>query len=131
MSSSQNTEGRSFTPEEACSPPPPSASGASAVYHPELDPGRARFTLWGARGSTPTPGARYLRHGGNTSCLSVVAGDEQFIFDAGSGIRDLGFEIVASPRRKAHLFVTHTHWDHIQGFPFFSPAYMPGFEILI
>jgi phosphoribosyl 1,2-cyclic phosphodiesterase len=100
-------------------------------YHPELDPGRACFTLWGARGSTPTPGGRFLRHGGNTSCLSVLYGEEQFIFDAGSGIRELGFEILAGPRRKAQLFITHTHWDHIQGFPFFSPAYTPGFEIII
>jgi phosphoribosyl 1,2-cyclic phosphodiesterase len=107
------------------------SSSQEAGYHPEIDPCRARFTLWGARGSTPTPGARFLRHGGNTSCFSVELGGEQFIFDAGSGIRELGFEILASPSRKAHLFITHTHWDHIQGFPFFSPAYVPGFEITI
>ena len=63
--------------------------------------------------------------------MSVVLGDEQFIFDAGSGIRDLGVEVLGTARRKLHLFITHTHWDHIQGFPFFAPAYVPGFEITI
>jgi len=113
---------------------PTPATGATApseYFAPALDTSCARFSLWGARGSTPTPGARYLRHGGNTSCMSVVLGDEQFIFDAGSGIRDLGLDVINSSRRKLHLFVTHTHWDHIQGFPFFTPAYLPGFEITI
>lgn len=103
----------------------------SSTFAPVLDTTRLRYTLWGSRGSTPTPGARFLRHGGNTSCMSVVLGDEQFIFDAGSGIRELGLEVLQSTRRKLHLFVTHTHWDHIQGFPFFAPAYVPGFEITI
>lgn len=102
-----------------------------AHYAPKLDSSRARFNLWGTRGSTPTPGARFLRHGGNTSCLSVSIGDEIFVFDAGSGIRDLGIELMNNKRRKVHLFITHTHWDHIQGFPFFAPAYVPGFEIII
>jgi phosphoribosyl 1,2-cyclic phosphodiesterase/CheY-like chemotaxis protein len=104
-------------------------SGAS--FMPVLDTTRARFTLWGTRGSTPTPGAQFLRHGGHTSCMSIVLGDEQFIFDAGSGIRELGLEVMNTKRRKLHLFITHTHWDHIQGFPFFAPAYTPGFEITI
>jgi len=108
-----------------------SSEAPEGCYLPELDTTRARFTLWGTRGSTPTPGARFLRHGGNTSCMSIVLGDEQFIFDAGSGIRDLGIEVLNSSRRKLHLFITHTHWDHIQGFPFFAPAYAPGFEIVI
>ena len=59
------------------------------AFAPALDTTRLRATIWGTRGSTPTPGARFLRHGGNTSCMSVVLGDEQFIFDAGSGIREL------------------------------------------
>ena len=63
--------------------------------------------------------------------MSVVLGDEQFIFDAGSGIRELGLDLLNSQRRNLHLFITHTHWDHIQGFPFFAPAYTPGFEITI
>jgi CheY-like chemotaxis protein/phosphoribosyl 1,2-cyclic phosphodiesterase len=101
------------------------------AFAPGLDTSRLRCTLWGTRGSTPTPGARFLRHGGNTSCMSVVLGDEQFVFDAGTGIRELGFEVLSSPRRKLHLFITHTHWDHIQGFPFFAPAYIKGFDITI
>lgn len=58
-------------------------------------------------------------------------GDELIIFDAGSGIRDLGIEVMAGKVRKLHLFITHTHWDRIQGFPFFIPAYVPGFELTI
>jgi len=103
----------------------------SAAFAPVLDTTRLRFTVWGTRGSTPTPGARFLRHGGHTSCMSVVLGNEQFIFDAGSGIRELGLEVLSTERRKLHLFITHTHWDHIQGFPFFAPAYTPGFDITI
>jgi phosphoribosyl 1,2-cyclic phosphodiesterase/ActR/RegA family two-component response regulator len=100
-------------------------------YCPVLDTTRPRFTFWGVRGSTPTPGARFLRTGGNTSCFSVASGEEIFIFDAGTGIRDLGLDLLCGPPRKLHLFVTHTHWDHIQGFPFFAPAYVPGFDVVI
>jgi len=112
-------------------PAPTVDAPTDECYAPLLDTSRARFNLWGTRGSTPTPGARFLRHGGNTSCLSIALGDEQFIFDAGSGIRDLGIDLLSSGCRKVHLFITHTHWDHIQGFPFFAPAYVPGFEIVI
>ena len=110
-----------------------STTAATSVetYNPRLDTNRAHFTLWGTRGSTPTPGGRCERHGGNTSCMSLTVGDNVFIFDAGSGIRELGLEIMAGTRRKLHLFITHTHWDHIQGFPFFVPAYVPGFSIAI
>ena len=108
-----------------------STAAGNATFAPVLDTTRLRFTLWGTRGSTPTPGARFLRHGGHTSCMSVVLGEEQFIFDAGSGIRELGFDVLNTPRRNLHLFITHTHWDHIQGFPFFAPAYTPGFTITI
>jgi CheY-like chemotaxis protein len=103
----------------------------SAPYVPVFDSAGNRFALWGCRGSTPTPGARFLRHGGNTSCFCVTYGDEKYIFDAGSGIRELGAEIAKGKRRRLHLFITHTHWDHIQGFPFFAPAYLPDFEITI
>ncbi|MEO8353122.1 MAG: response regulator, partial [Chthoniobacteraceae bacterium] len=105
--------------------------GAPDVFIPEFDEWGNRYALWGSRGSTPTPGARFLRCGGNTSCFAVTYGAEKFIFDAGSGIRDLGTEVMAGRRRKIHLFITHTHWDHIQGFPFFVPAYVPGFEITV
>jgi CheY-like chemotaxis protein/phosphoribosyl 1,2-cyclic phosphodiesterase len=101
------------------------------AYVPEFDEWGNRFALWGCRGSTPTPGAKFLRHGGNTSCFCVTHGEEKYIFDAGSGIRELGAEVMQGKQRKLHLFITHTHWDHIQGFPFFVPAYAPGFEITV
>ena len=63
--------------------------------------------------------------------MSLRVGDELIIFDAGTGIRDLGIEIMGGDIRKVHLFVTHTHWDHIQGFPFFLPAYTPGYQIVV
>ncbi len=102
-----------------------------SAFLPGLDPLRTELTLWGTRGSIPTPGTRFVRHGGNTSCMAIRQGDEIFVFDAGSGIRELGLDLVGSPIRKVHLFITHTHWDHIQGFPFFAPAYAPGFSITI
>lgn len=85
--------------------------------------------FWGTRGSIPTPGRRTEKYGGNTTCLEVRADDEIVIFDAGSGIRELGLawidEFTDKPTQ-ASIFFTHLHWDHIQGFPFFSPAYLPG-----
>ncbi len=100
-------------------------------FCPVLDTSHGTMSLWGTRGSTPTPGARFLRHGGNTSCLSIAHEGEVFIFDAGSGIRDLGQELMGGTVMKLNLFVTHTHWDHIQGFPFFMPAYSQDFEIAV
>jgi CheY-like chemotaxis protein len=115
-----------------------SASDMSALavpmgepYRPTLEAEHGKLTLWGTRGSIPTPGPQFLRHGGNTSCMSLEVGEEIFIFDAGSGIRDLGNALMKGPPRKLHLFITHTHWDHIQGFPFFTPAYVPGFEVTV
>ena len=68
--------------------------------------------------------------GGNTSCVEVRAGEQHLIFDVGSGIRNLGLELMKGPfgrgQGTAHIFISHTHWDHIQGFPFFVPAYVPG-----
>ncbi len=68
--------------------------------------------------------------GGNTSCVEVRAGDAEFILDCGSGIRMLGMDLLKGPFGKgqgeAHIFITHTHWDHVQGLPFFNPAYIPG-----
>ena len=96
-----------------------------------LDTPSGKIILWGTRGSSPTPGGRFIRHGGHTSCLSVIHDGMHLIFDAGSGIRELGRELMAEPAQQLHLFITHTHWDHILGFPFFPPAYTPGWEIEI
>jgi phosphoribosyl 1,2-cyclic phosphodiesterase len=82
--------------------------------------------IWGARGSVPTPAAENLRVGGNTACVEVkAAGGESFIFDAGTGIRNLGLARAAHPdqQRDLHIFLTHFHWDHLQGLPFFTPLY--------
>jgi phosphoribosyl 1,2-cyclic phosphodiesterase len=82
--------------------------------------------FWGTRGSIPTPGHKTRKYGGNTSCVELNFDDSLFICDGGTGLRELGVELVS--RRKAekidaHMFFSHTHWDHIQGFPFFIPAY--------
>ena len=101
------------------------------AYRPTLATARGYWRMWGTRGSIPVSGPRFARHGGNTSCLEIRAGDDLCILDAGSGIRDLGLELAKQGPRKVPLLIGHTHWDHIQGFPFFSPAYVPGFEFEI
>lgn len=83
--------------------------------------------FWGVRGSIPTPGPSTSKFGGNTSCVEVEVDGARFICDAGSGIRELGLELMASHDGPVvgHLLFSHMHWDHIQGFPFFGPAYVP------
>ena len=99
------------------------------VFNPKQRAEHGYFRLWGTRGSIPVSGPDYIRHGGNTSCMEIGCGDDRIIFDAGSGIRELGLSVMSDPPRKIHLFITHTHWDHIQGFPFFLPSFVSGFEI--
>ncbi len=83
--------------------------------------------FWGTRGSIPTPGFRTRKYGGNTSCVEMRIDGTLFICDGGTGLRELGIDLMRrSPTAiKAHLFFSHPHWDHIQGFPFFTPAYAP------
>ncbi|MFN3198023.1 MAG: MBL fold metallo-hydrolase [Bradymonadia bacterium] len=89
-------------------------------------------TFWGVRGSIATPGASTVRYGGNTPCLEIRAGGQLLIFDAGTGIRGLGAKLMREGGLvEAHLFFTHLHWDHIQGFPFFTPAFVPGNQLTI
>ena len=79
--------------------------------------------FWGVRGSIACPSPRHVGFGGNTSCLEVIAGEQRIVLDAGTGIRGLGHEFSRDDVRSAHLLLTHTHWDHISGFPFFGPAF--------
>lgn len=85
-----------------------------------------RVTFWGVRGSIPTPGPSTLGIGGNTSCVEVRVGDQVVIFDGGTGLRGLGEKLLREMPVTAHLFFSHVHWDHIQGFPFFTPAFVKG-----
>ena len=85
--------------------------------------------FWGVRGSVPTPGPTTVRYGGNTSCVEVRLGGQVIVLDAGTGIRLLGDALAsefADESIALSLLISHTHWDHIQGLPFFSPAYSPG-----
>ena len=82
--------------------------------------------FWGARGSIPSPSADTVQHGGNTSCVEIRADNQLLILDAGSGIRRLGAALddeFGTQGFEATLLISHTHWDHIQGLPFFAPAY--------
>ncbi|MBF2078957.1 MAG: MBL fold metallo-hydrolase [Synechococcales cyanobacterium T60_A2020_003] len=87
-----------------------------------------QFTVrfWGVRGSIACPGPETVRYGGNTSCIEVKVGGHRLIFDGGTGLRVLGQSLLAEMPLTAHMFFTHSHWDHIQGFPFFVPAFIPG-----
>ena len=94
----------------------------------------ARLRFWGVRGSIPTPGPHTIHYGGNTSCVELRADGELIVLDAGSGIRPLGIhlrdEFKDNPIQLS-LLISHTHWDHIQGFPFFVPAYDPKNQVRI
>ncbi len=90
---------------------------------------RVKLRFWGVRGSIPTPGPETAFYGGNTSCVELQADGETVILDAGSGLRPLGDTLIKESGGiplNLHLLVSHTHWDHIQGFPFFRPAYQPS-----
>lgn len=83
-----------------------------------------KLTVWGARGSTPVSGPEYLVYGGDTTCLEVrTRTNEVIILDAGTGIRALGKQLLAENFRDFHMLLTHAHWDHQLGFPFFKPLY--------
>ena len=95
-----------------------------------------KVKFWGVRGSIPCPGPKTAKYGGNTSCIQIKTDlDYQIIIDAGTGIRSLAGSLLSDPTvkkpLKIFLFLTHTHWDHIMGFPFFTPIYIPDSEITI
>jgi phosphoribosyl 1,2-cyclic phosphodiesterase len=105
----------------------------STIHYP-LIPSMSKledqFTIhfWGVRGSIACPGAATVRYGGNTPCVEMLVGGYRLIFDAGTGIHVLGQSLLHQLPVSGHLFFSHSHWDHIQGFPFFSPAFMEGNE---
>jgi len=96
-----------------------------------------KLKLWGVRGSIPSPGPQTMKYGGNTVCLELrfKAADRLIIIDAGSGIRELGNYLMSHDLPKGpirtEIYLTHTHWDHIMGFLFFTPIYIPGTKIKI
>jgi len=91
-----------------------------------------RLKFWGVRGSVPVPAADYLEYGGNTTCIEINTGDGVIIIDAGTGIRRLGMKLqeeAGGAKLALNLLLTHFHWDHIQGLPFFTPLYSAQNEI--
>ncbi len=87
--------------------------------------------FWGVRGSIPCPGPDTVRYGGNTPCVAMRAGGEHLVFDGGTGLRMLGDHLRGRDDLRLTLFFSHIHWDHIQGFPFFVPAFTPGNRLRI
>jgi phosphoribosyl 1,2-cyclic phosphodiesterase len=104
------------------------ARKAAPTAAKEQRPAPTRVKFWGVRGSIPTPGPTTVKYGGNTSCVEVRANGQIIILDAGTGLRLLGRHLVAefgTQPLDLTLLLTHTHWDHIQGLPFFQPVYKP------
>lgn len=91
-----------------------------------------KIRFWGVRGSIAAPGKSTLRYGGNTTCIEVRGDDGTLvILDAGTGIFPLSQALLKQMPVQANIFITHTHWDHIQGLPFFTPLYIPGNSVRI
>jgi len=94
-----------------------------------------KVRFWGVRGSIAAPGPETIRYGGNTPCITLERGRDLLILDAGTGLRKLGLTLQAEATGRGPLdldmLITHTHWDHIQGFPFFVPAYVPGNKVQV
>ncbi len=99
----------------------------------EMVSDRLAVHYWGVHGTLPVPGGAYTRYGGNTPCVSVeVSGEPLYVFDCGSGIKKLSDKVMASTsgeRVSARVFISHTHWDHINTIPFFAPLYIRGNQI--
>ncbi|MBI4657450.1 MAG: MBL fold metallo-hydrolase [Verrucomicrobia bacterium] len=103
-----------------------------------MDNPKIKAIFWGVRGSIPCPGPATVKYGGNTPSIELRfpgAGNRLIIIDAGSGIRELGNYLMTHDQRKGpiktEIYLSHTHWDHISGFPFFTPIYVPGSSIKV
>lgn len=90
-----------------------------------------KIKFWGCRGSIPVPDGRMIKYGGNTCCVEIDFGSRILIIDAGTGIRKLGEDLLKRKILDIDIFITHSHWDHIQGFPFFTPIYSKESNISI
>jgi len=91
-----------------------------------------KIKFWGVRGSIPTPGPSTVKYGGNTTCIEIRTNDNDLIIlDAGTGIHTLAQNLLKEMPIQAHIFISHTHWDHIQGLPFFIPIFIPNNQIKI
>jgi ribonuclease BN (tRNA processing enzyme)/FixJ family two-component response regulator len=98
-------------------------------YIPENLEHTSYIKFWGTRGSNPVAGPEYVRFGGNTCCLEIRHGKDLVIIDAGTGIRSLGSILEITKNTPFHILFSHTHWDHLLGFPFFKPIYHPDSEV--
>ena len=89
-----------------------------------------KVRFWGVRGSIPSPGPDTVRYGGNTTSIEITTdAGHTIIFDAGTGIRRLGLKLMEEGKQEVAICLSHTHWDHIQGLPFFVPLFVPGKDI--
>jgi len=114
-----------FEPEQQTS------KDKSATYRPKTHDPHSYIKFWGTRGSNSVSGPEYIRYGGNTICLEVCHGEDLVLIDAGSGIRPLGHTLDTNKLKTIHLFLSHTHWDHVIGFPFFKPIYESDVQVVI
>lgn len=104
----------------------PNLSTSEAPENASTSAGEFSVHFWGVRGSIPAPGSETVRYGGNTSCIEMRVGGKRLILDGGTGLRVLGKHLLQHMPVEAYMLFTHSHWDHIQGFPFFTPAFIKG-----